>query len=66
MPPPFSVSVPMYICPSVHSIHTYQVKNGFHLISFEKISISDSYFIHRYIIIKYRSTLIEGRLHQLL
>ena len=31
---------------------------GFHLISFEKISILDSYFIHRFIIMKYRSSMI--------
>ena len=37
-------------------IHTYvrksSTKNGFFSISFEKISVLDSYFIHRYIIIK--------------
>ena len=37
------------------SIHT---KNGFHSISFEKISVLDSYFVHRYIIIKYTSSVI--------
>ena len=41
-------------------------KNGFHLISFEKIGVLDSYFIHRYIIIKYRSGWIKGKLHQIL
>ena len=30
------------------------VKNGIRSISFEKISVLDSYFIHRYTIIKYR------------
>ena len=34
------------------------LKNGFCLISFEKISVMDSNFIHRYIIIKCRSSLI--------
>ena len=29
---------------------------GFRSLSFEKISLLDSYFIHRYIIIKYRSS----------
>ena len=29
-------------------------KNGFHLKSSEKISVLDPYFIHRYIITKYR------------
>ena len=31
------------------------LKSGFHQISFEKIDALDSYFIHRYIIIKDRS-----------
>ena len=34
------------------------LKNGFHSIAFEKISVLDSYFIHKHIIIKYRSSLI--------
>ena len=42
------------------------MKNGFSSISFEKISILDSYFIHRYIIIKYRSSSIVGKFCQLL
>ena len=33
-------------------------KNGFRAISFEYIGEMDLYFIHRYIIIKYRSSLI--------
>ena len=33
------------------------MKNSYHSISFEKTSILDSYFIHRYIIIKYRSSI---------
>ena len=32
------------------------VKNGFCSLSFVKVSILNSYFIHRYIIIKYRSS----------
>ena len=35
-----------------------RLKNGFRFITFEKISILDSYFIHEHIIIKYRSSLI--------
>ena len=35
-------------------------------MSFEKISILDSYLIHRYIIIKYRTSSIKGKIHQLL
>ena len=42
------------------------VKNGFHLLSFEKSSILDLYFINRYIIIKYRSSLNFGIIHILL
>ena len=33
-------------------------KNGFHSITFEKISELYLYFIHKHIIIKYRSSLI--------
>ena len=41
-------------------------KNGFLSVSLEKISILDSYVIHRYIIIKYRSSSIWAKVHQLL
>ena len=34
------------------------LKNGFLAITFEKISVLDSYFIRKHIIIKYRSTSI--------
>ena len=34
------------------------LKNGFRSITSEKISELDSYFIHKHIIIKYRSSLI--------
>ena len=34
------------------------LKNGFRSITFERISELDSYFIHKHIIIKYRSSLI--------
>ena len=37
------------------------MNNGFQAISFEYIGILDSYFIHRYIIIKYRSSLIKDK-----
>ena len=42
------------------------MKNGFRVISFEYIGIVDSYFIHRYIMIKYKSSLIKDKIHWLL
>ena len=36
------------------------VRNGFLSLSFEKTSILESYFIHKYIIIKYRSSSNSG------
>ena len=39
--------------------------NGFRAISFEYSYVLDSYFIHGYIIIKYRSSSITGKIHQL-
>ena len=42
-----------------------RMKNGFRAISFENSYVLDSYFIHRYIIIKYRSSSITGKIHQL-
>ena len=48
------------------SIRPYiRMKNGFRAISFENIGVLDSYFIQRYIIIKYRSSSITGKIHQL-
>ena len=41
-------------------------KNCFRAISFEYIGEMDSYFIHRYIIIKYRSSLITDKINQFL
>ena len=41
------------------------MKNGFRAISFEYSYVLDSYFIHKYIIIKYRSSLIMDKIHQL-
>ena len=42
------------------------MENGFRAISFEYIGELDSYFIQRYIIIKYRSSSITDKIHQLL
>ena len=42
------------------------MKNGFRAISFEDSYVLNSYFIHKYIIIKYRSSSITGKIHQLL
>ena len=42
------------------------MKNGFRAISFEYVGVLDSYFIHRYIIIKYRSSSIMDIIHLLL
>ena len=41
-------------------------KNGFRAISFEYVGVLDSYFIHMYVIIKYRSSLITDKIHRLL
>ena len=43
-----------------------RMKNCFRAISFENIGVFDLYFIHRYIIIKYRSSSIMNKIHQLL
>ena len=40
------------------------MKNGFRTISFEYIGVLDSYFIHMYIIIKYKSSSITDKIHQ--
>ena len=42
------------------------MKNGFRAISFEYVGVLDSYFIHRYVIIKYRSSSIMDKIQQLL
>ena len=42
-----------------------RMKNGFWAISFEYVGVLDSYFIHRYVIIKYRSSSITDKIHQL-
>ena len=41
-------------------------KNGFRAISFEYIGVLDSDFIHRYIMIKYRSSSIKDKIHRIL
>ena len=43
-----------------------RMKNGFRAISFEYIGVFDSYFIHRYMVIKYRSSSITDKIHRLL
>ena len=43
-----------------------QMKNGFQAISFEYSNLLDSYFIHRYMVIKYRPSSITDKIHQLL
>ena len=69
MPPPFimggggHIASPLSVRPYVRPVRT---KNGFRAISFENIGVLDSYFIHRYIIIKYRSSLIMDKIHRLL
>ena len=57
MPPPFSVGGEGHIVSPLsvpQPVRPY--KNGFRSLSFEKISVLDSYFMHRYIIIKCRSS----------
>ena len=70
MPPPFvmggggHIASPLSVRPSVR---TYvRTKKGFQAISFEYIGALDSNFIHRYIIIKYRSSSITDEIHRLL
>ena len=73
MPPPFimggggggDIASPLSVCTSRTSCPV-RTKNGFRAISFENIGVLDSYFIYRYIIIKYRSSLIMDKIHQLL
>ena len=43
-----------------------RMKNGFRAIPFENIGVLDSYFIHRYVIIKHRSSLMMDKIHLLL
>ena len=74
MPPPFivgggggQIASPLSVCPSVCTyVHPVRTKNGFRAISFEYIGVLDSYFIHRYISIKYRSSSIADKIRRLL
>ena len=72
MPPPFIMGgggaysitlVRTYVRTYVHPVRT---KNGFRAISFEYIGVLNSYFIHRYTSIKYMSSSITDKIHQLL
>ena len=42
------------------------MKNGFQAIYFENSNVLDSYFIHRYVFIKYRSSSITDKIRRLL
>ena len=73
MPPPIVMEAGGHIASplSVRAyIRTYvpsgTYEKGFWAISFEYIGALDSYFIHRYIIIKYRSSSIMDKIHRLL
>ena len=50
----------------VRMSHPVRIKNGFRAMSFAYIGVLDSYFIHMYIIIKYRSSLISDKINSLL
>ena len=63
MPPPFKNGGGAY---SITAVSTYDPNIGFRSLSFEKISLLNSYFIHRNIIIKYRSSSNLGKIHLLL
>ena len=69
MPPPFIMGGGGHIA-SPLSVRTYirpvRTKNGFRAISFKYVGVLDSYFIHRYISIKYRSSSITNKIHRLL
>ena len=61
------IASPLSVRPYVRTyVRPVRTKNGFRAISFENIHVLDSYFIHRYIIIKYRSSSIMEKIHQLL
>ena len=67
MPPPFLMGGGHTASPlSVRTSCPVRTKNGFRAISFEYIGVLDSYFIHRYIIIKYRSNSSTDKFHRLL
>ena len=52
------IASPLSVCTS----RPVRTKNGIWAISFEYIGVLESYFIHRYIIIKYRSSLITDKI----
>ena len=60
------LSVRPYVRTYIRTSRPVSTKNGFRAISFEDIGVLDSDFIHRYIIIKYRSSLITDKIHRLL
>ena len=74
MPPPFimeggHIASPLSVRPYIRTSRTscpVRTRNGFRAISFEYMGVLDSYFIHRYIIIKYRSSSITDKIHRLL
>ena len=53
-------SITYHCCPYIHPFRPVHNTNVFHSISFENISILDSNFIHRYILIKCRSSPIRS------
>ena len=64
MPPHFHLGGGAYsitaVRPYVLSVLSIRMKNGFPLLSFEKISVFYSYFSQAY---KYRSSSILGKIH---
>ena len=56
---------PLSVRTSVPSVRPVRNTNCFRAISFERIGVLDWNFIHRCIIIKFRSSSIEGKIHQL-
>ena len=65
MPPSFLMGGGGHIASSLY-VCTSRTINGFCAISFEYIGVLDSYFIHRYIIKKHRSSSTTEKIHQLL
>ena len=66
MPPPFILGGGggAYSITLVRTSRPYvSTKNGFQAISFEYIGVLDSYFIHKHISIKYRSSSIKDKIH---
>ena len=60
------IASPLSVRTYIRTSHPVCTKNGFRAISFEYIGVLDSYFIRRYIIIKYRSSSITDKIHRLL